>query len=58
MGCVVDKMVLGQVSPLITILPMFNNHLSSEFAALGTSVVSVQRRNLIPVLQIREPFYK
>jgi hypothetical protein len=37
-GFVVDKMVLEQVSLLIIILPMFNNHLLSEFAALSKTV--------------------
>jgi len=55
--CVVDKIVLGQVSPLIIILPMFISHLSPEFPAFGTSVVAVQRSNLIPILELRELFY-
>ena len=58
MGYVVDKMVLGQISPLIIILPMFNDHLSSEFVALGTSVFAVQGSNLIPTLKLRELSYK
>jgi hypothetical protein len=41
-GCVVDKMVPRHVSPLIISLPMFINHLSFEFTALGTYVVAVQ----------------
>jgi hypothetical protein len=58
MGNVVDKMVLEQFSPLIIILPMIINHLSSEFAALGKTVVAAQRSSLIPILQLRELFYK
>jgi len=57
-GCVVDKMVLRQIFHLTIILPMFNDHRSSKFVVLGTSMFAVQRSNLNPILQLRELSYK